>query len=168
MLAMITKQTIHEEAKTPSYDVVEHKMHRRWNYLGHILRLDINRAVRKYLIELSPAEAPFIKGSLLDDTDYKTVQEMEVVDFETFNQKAASSSKFNNISSFAFLCWASRIMCLIYEIISFIATSILQMLLQSLIRAYRVTFNLQVEILIKSLETRQQRYDSLVFATGPG
>ena len=34
------------------------------------------------------------------------------------------------------------------------------MLLQSLIRAYRV------EILIKSLETRQQRYDLLVFATG--
>ena len=28
--------------------------------------------------------------------------------------------------------------------------------------------NLQVEILIKFLETRQQRYDSLVFATGPG
>ena len=27
--------------------------------------------------------------------------------------------------------------------------------------------NLQVEILIKSLETRQQRYDSLVFATRP-
>ena len=28
--------------------------------------------------------------------------------------------------------------------------------------------NLQVEILIKSLEMGQQRYDSLVFATGPG
>ena len=28
--------------------------------------------------------------------------------------------------------------------------------------------NLQVEILMKSLETRQQRYNSLVFATGPG
>ena len=27
--------------------------------------------------------------------------------------------------------------------------------------------NLQVEIVIKSLETRQQRYNSLVFATGP-
>ena len=28
--------------------------------------------------------------------------------------------------------------------------------------------NRQVEILMKSLETRQQRYNSLVFATGPG
>ena len=28
--------------------------------------------------------------------------------------------------------------------------------------------NLQVEILIKSLETRQQRYNFQVFATGPG
>ena len=66
MLAMITKQTIHEEANTPSYDVVEHTMHQRRNYLGHILRLDIDRAVRKYLIELSPAQEPFIKGSLLN------------------------------------------------------------------------------------------------------
>ena len=31
----------------------------------------------------------------------------------------------------------------------------------------RLQGNLQVEILIKSLETRQQRYNSLVFATGP-
>ena len=31
----------------------------------------------------------------------------------------------------------------------------------------RLQGNLQVEMLIKSLETRQQRYNSLVFATGP-
>ena len=32
----------------------------------------------------------------------------------------------------------------------------------------RLQGNLQVEILIKSLEMGQQRYNSLVFATGPG
>ena len=69
--------------------MVEHIIHRCWNSLGHILHLDMNRTIRKYLIELSPAQALFIKGSLHDDTDYKTVEEMEVVASDRNLWKAA-------------------------------------------------------------------------------
>ena len=78
MLAAITKKTIHEEAKHPSFNAVEHILQRRWNYLGHILRLDENRTLRKYLIELSPKEKPYVEGSLFDDTSYRTVDEIVI------------------------------------------------------------------------------------------
>ena len=54
MLSQITKRTIHEEAREPSFDTVNHVLDRRWVYLGHILRLDQHRALKKFLIELSP------------------------------------------------------------------------------------------------------------------
>ena len=75
MLSQITRRSIHEEAKYPSFNILRHILHRRWTYLGHILRLEKNRLVRRYLLELSPGEAPFIPGSLLDDTDFKTAAE---------------------------------------------------------------------------------------------
>ena len=70
LLSLITKRTIHEEAKNPSFDIIKHILQQRWNYLGHILRMDKNRAVRRYLLELSPSKAPFIPGSLLDNTPF--------------------------------------------------------------------------------------------------
>ena len=76
MLAAITKRTIHEEAREPTFNVVNHVLKRRRAYLGHILRMEPHRAVRRYLLELNPNEAPFIPGSLLDDTDYETVDQM--------------------------------------------------------------------------------------------
>ena len=76
MLALITRRTIHEEARNPTIDTVKIIMKRRWEYLGHILRMSEDRAVRRYLLELSPNNAPFIKGTLLDDTDFDSVQEM--------------------------------------------------------------------------------------------
>ena len=45
MLSQITKRTIHEEARQPSFDTVSHVLDRRWVYLGHILRLDQHRAL---------------------------------------------------------------------------------------------------------------------------
>ena len=37
MLSSITKNTIHEEAKNPSFNVVENVKSRRKSYLGHLL-----------------------------------------------------------------------------------------------------------------------------------
>ena len=76
MLSQITKRTIHEEARQPSFDTVCHVLDRRWVYLGHILRLDQHRALKKFLIELSPKEQPFLEGSLFADTNFRTIDEM--------------------------------------------------------------------------------------------
>ena len=76
MVSQITKKSIHAEAKNPSFDILEHILKRRWCFLGHILRVDESRAVRRFLLELSPSEAPFIPGSLLADTKFRSVQVM--------------------------------------------------------------------------------------------
>ena len=76
MLTSITKRSIHEEASSPTFDIVDHVLKRRKSYLGHILRLDPERGVRRYLLELNPDTAPFVPGSLLSDTSYETVEEI--------------------------------------------------------------------------------------------
>ena len=76
MLSQITKRTIHEEARQPSFNIVTHVLNRRWVYLGHILRLDQHRALKKFLIQLSPKEQPFLEGSLFADTTFRTIDEM--------------------------------------------------------------------------------------------
>ena len=76
MLASITKKSIYEEARTPTFEAVGDILQRRWKYLGHILRMDEDRALRKYLIELSPKEKSFFEGSLFDDTNYRTIEEI--------------------------------------------------------------------------------------------
>ena len=61
MLSSITKNTIHEEAKNPSFNEIEQVKNRRKSYLGHhLLCMDENRTVRRFLLELSPAERPYI------------------------------------------------------------------------------------------------------------
>ena len=76
MLASITRRSIHDEAKEPSFDVVKFVRKYRLSYLGHILRMDDDRTVKKFLLELSPTERPFIDGSLFHDTGYNSVQDM--------------------------------------------------------------------------------------------
>ena len=76
MLAQITRRSIHEEARSPSVNIIEKISKCRWEYLGHILRMDENRAVRRYLLELSPSTSPFKKGTLLADTKFNNVLEM--------------------------------------------------------------------------------------------
>ena len=75
MVSQITGRFIHDEAKEPSLDIVGSVMHRRWSYLGHILRMDEQRMVKRFLLELLPKERPFIRGTLLDDTPFETVEE---------------------------------------------------------------------------------------------
>ena len=47
---------------------------RRWDYLGHIIRFDVEPAVRRYLLELSPTESPFTPGSPFADTKFRDVK----------------------------------------------------------------------------------------------
>ena len=68
MLTSIIKRSIHEEAKTQSYDVVETIKKRRWSYLGHILLLKDDHHVRH--------QKSFIDGSLLADTMFENVDDM--------------------------------------------------------------------------------------------
>ena len=51
-------------------------MKRRFDFLGHILRMDQDRTLKRFLLEFSPEEAPFAKGSLLGETSFQTVAEM--------------------------------------------------------------------------------------------
>ena len=76
MLAQITRRTIHEEARSPSVNAIHIILKRRWEYLGHILRLDEDRAVRRYLLELSPQTKPFKEGTLLADASFNSVTKM--------------------------------------------------------------------------------------------
>jgi len=76
MLSLITKRSIHDEAKKPTFNIIKHILARRFEYLGHILRLDDDRALKRFLLELSPEETPFAEGSLLGETPYHTVEEM--------------------------------------------------------------------------------------------
>ena len=48
---------------------------RRWSYLGHILRVEDSRMVKRFLTELSPSESPFLAGSLLELSPYDTLEE---------------------------------------------------------------------------------------------
>ena len=76
MLSSITKNNNYEEAKNPSFNVVEHVKSRRKSYLGHLLRLDENRTVRRFLLELSPSERPYMEGSLLKEVNEESVELM--------------------------------------------------------------------------------------------
>ena len=75
MLSQITKRSIHEEARSPTFDIVTLMKKRRWSYLGHILRMEDSRMVKRFLTELSPREAPFPTGSLLEPSPYDTLEE---------------------------------------------------------------------------------------------
>ena len=59
MLSLISKRSIQDEARDPSLNTVSLMMKRRWSYLGHLLRLDESRTVRRFLLELSPERKPF-------------------------------------------------------------------------------------------------------------
>ena len=75
MLSQITKRSIHEEAKAPTFNILTLMRKRRWSYLGHILRMDNSRMVKRFLMELSPRESPFPAGSLLELSPYDSLDE---------------------------------------------------------------------------------------------
>ena len=73
MLSLITKNTIHDEAKHPTFDTVDYILKLRHEFLGHILRMDSNRSLKRFLIELNPSEAPFRAGSLLSESNFQDI-----------------------------------------------------------------------------------------------
>ena len=75
MLATITKRTIHDEARTPTFNIVSYVLDRRWEYLGHILRLDDRRALKRFFVKLSPAVQPYPEGSLLAQSSFRSMDE---------------------------------------------------------------------------------------------
>ncbi len=50
MLSRIAGRTIAEEARKPTLDVVMRATDRRWNWLGHIRRLEQHRIIRQVLL----------------------------------------------------------------------------------------------------------------------
>ena len=76
MLSQITKRSIHQEAAKPTFNIIDFVMQKRWEYLGHILRMEHHRATRRFLLELSPSNPPYIAGSLLADAPHRTVEEL--------------------------------------------------------------------------------------------
>ena len=76
MLSQITSRSIHQEAAKPTFKIVDFVMQKRWEYLGHILRMEDHRATRRFLLELSPNSPPYIEGTLLADAPNKTREEL--------------------------------------------------------------------------------------------
>ena len=76
MLSQITKRSIHEEAKHPTFNVINHIKARRFEYLGHILRLDNDRTLKSLLIQSMREAAPFREGSLAAETPFQTKDEL--------------------------------------------------------------------------------------------
>ena len=56
--------------------MVEMVRKRRIEYLGHILRMPPGRVLRRFLIELSPQQAPYKQGSLMPEVPFRNVEEM--------------------------------------------------------------------------------------------
>ena len=76
MLSQITKRSIHEEAKHPTFNVINHIKVRRFEYLGHILRLDNDRTLKSLLIQSMRDTAPFREGSLAAETPFQTKDQL--------------------------------------------------------------------------------------------
>ncbi len=66
MLSKITGRGIPEEAKAPTLNLVLRARDLRWNWLGHILRMDESRLVRKVLLQCFRPTPESIFGDVLD------------------------------------------------------------------------------------------------------
>ena len=73
-LSLITKRTIHQEAKHPTIDALGQIKRRRHEYLGHILRLDPSRLLHRFIAEIPPLHK---QGSLTSEVPFRTLDEMK-------------------------------------------------------------------------------------------
>ena len=64
MLSQITKRSIHEEAKYLTFNLINHIKARRFEYLGHKLRLDNDHTLKSLLIQSmhSPFSGRFVSS----------------------------------------------------------------------------------------------------------
>ena len=73
-LSLITKRTIHQEAKHPTIDALGQIKRRRHEYLGHILRLDPSRLLHRFIAEIPSLHK---QGSLTSEVPFRTLDEMK-------------------------------------------------------------------------------------------
>ena len=86
-LHIITGKSYRETASNPEFDLVKAIRKRRLRYLGHILRMDSQRLVRRTLLAyVNPVPPP---GSLLDDCKGKSIASLV--------QLAADRKKWNRL-----------------------------------------------------------------------
>ena len=78
-LQVITKQTYRETATNPQYDLVLAIRKRRLRYLGHILRMKPDRLIRRTLTAYVNGGLGAPPGSLLDDCEAMTIEELALV-----------------------------------------------------------------------------------------
>ena len=71
MLSQITKRSIHEEAKYLIFNLINHIKARRFEYLGHKLRLDNGHTLKSLLIQSMQDTDPFREGSLAAETPFQ-------------------------------------------------------------------------------------------------
>ncbi len=64
MLSRITGRTIADEARQPSVDVVMCARDQRWNWLGHILRMEGHRLTRQVLLQCVKPTPESILGDI--------------------------------------------------------------------------------------------------------
>ncbi len=66
MLYKISGRSIADEAREPSIDIVLRARDQRWNWLGHILRMDERRTVRQVLLQCVQPTAESFFGEVPD------------------------------------------------------------------------------------------------------
>ena len=76
-LSVITKSDIHEMASSPLFDLNLTIRKRRLRYLGHILRMEPDRLVRRTLMALTKGGTNFPEGSLFMNVQNKSIEELE-------------------------------------------------------------------------------------------
>ncbi len=65
-LSKITGRSIEEEARTPTENILMNVSDRRWSWLGHVLRMDEDRLVRKVLLNCFQPTKESLYGGIPD------------------------------------------------------------------------------------------------------
>ena len=68
---------MHELARVPPFDLVLTIRKRRLRYLGHILRMEQDRLVKRTLIALTKGGTVYPEGSLFMDVSNKSFTQLE-------------------------------------------------------------------------------------------
>ena len=78
-LNRITSKPYRDTAKSPDFDLILAIRKRRLRYLGHILRMSVDRLVRRTFIAYVSTPGGPPDGSLLDDCRIKDLQQLTVL-----------------------------------------------------------------------------------------
>ncbi len=64
MLSRVTGRSIPDEARAPSVDVLMGSRDQRWNWLGHILRMEVHRLARQVLLQCAKPTPESVFGDV--------------------------------------------------------------------------------------------------------